>query len=247
MAKWSNAASFMNATLGKRYDMDGAFGPQCWDYMDYFWLYQVGRALSTGGTNMARGCWNNTNARTANAGSQFELITNKNSLAVGDIVVLNVGPYGHIGIVAAIPKKGVTVTVQSQNQGAILTKVTKANYSLGSFLGAFRYKAWQKPTPATTKKSVDDIAREVIAGKWGNWTDRFNRLKKAGYNPAIIQARVNELCKKQIKSAKTYTVKRGDTLSAIAKKYGTTVAKLVKDNAIKNANLIYPGQRLVIK
>jgi LysM repeat protein len=42
-------------------------------------------------------------------------------------------------------------------------------------------------------------------------------------------------------------VKRGDTLSAIAAKYGTTVAKLVRDNGIKNANLIYPGQIIVIK
>lgn len=194
---------------------------------------------------MARGCWNNMNARKANAGSQFDLITNKNSLAVGDIVVLNAGPYGHIGIVAAIPKKGVTITVQSQNQGAILTKVTKVNYSLDSFLGAFRYKDWFK-APAK-KKSVDDIAREVIAGKWGNGDARKKNLEKAGYNYGIIQARVNELCKKQTQSAKTYTVKRGDTLSAIAARCKTTVAKLVKDNAIKNANLIYPGQRLVIK
>ena len=44
-----------------------------------------------------------------------------------------------------------------------------------------------------------------------------------------------------------YTVKKGDTLSAIAKKYGTTVSKLVKDNNIKNANLIYPGQKIAIK
>lgn len=43
-------------------------------------------------------------------------------------------------------------------------------------------------------------------------------------------------------TANTYTVKSGDTLSGIAKKYGTTVAKLVELNGIKNANLIYKGQ-----
>ena len=247
MAKWSNAKSFMDATLGKKYDMDGAFGPQCWDYMDYFWTQQVGRILSTGGTGMARGCWNNTNARKANAGADFELIMNKNNLTVGDIVVLNTGKYGHIGMIAAIPKKGVTVTVQSQNQGIILTKVTKTNFSLDSFLGAFRFKAWQKPTPATTKKSVDDIAREVIAGKWGNYPQRQKNLEKAGYNYGVIQARVNEMVKGQNKAAKIYTVHRGDTLSGIAARFRTTVAKLVKDNAIKNANLIYPGQKLIIK
>lgn len=45
-------------------------------------------------------------------------------------------------------------------------------------------------------KTIDDIVREVIAGKWGNGTDRRNRLRAAGYNPSIIQARVNELLKK---------------------------------------------------
>ena len=44
----------------------------------------------------------------------------------------------------------------------------------------------------------------------------------------------------------TYTVKKGDTLSAIAKKYNTTVDALVKLNNIKNANLIYVGQVLTI-
>ena len=44
----------------------------------------------------------------------------------------------------------------------------------------------------------------------------------------------------------TYTVKSGDTLSAIAKKYGTTVSTLCSINNIKNANLIYVGQKLQI-
>ena len=244
MAKWSNAASFLNATLNKTYDMDGYFGAQCWDYMDFYWLNQVGRALSTGGTGMARGCWNNTNARKANAGADFDLVTNKNNLTVGDVVVLNTGPYGHIGMIAAIPKKGVTVTIQSQNQGVFKTKVTKVNFSLDSFLGAFRYKAWHKATP--TKKSIDDIAREVIAGKWDNGDARKKKLESAGYSYAVVQARVNEILKGNAQKAKTYTVKRGDTLSAIAKKYGTTVAKLVSANGIKNANLIYVGQKLKI-
>lgn len=46
-------------------------------------------------------------------------------------------------------------------------------------------------TPA--EKSVDTIAREVIAGKWGNGNDRKNRLRAAGYDPAAIQRRVNQL------------------------------------------------------
>ena len=43
------------------------------------------------------------------------------------------------------------------------------------------------------KKSTDEIAREVINGKWGNGDVRENRLKAAGYDYQTIQNRVNEI------------------------------------------------------
>jgi len=43
-----------------------------------------------------------------------------------------------------------------------------------------------------------------------------------------------------------YIVQRGDTLSAIAWRFGTTVWALAQANGIWNANLIYVGQRLYI-
>ena len=43
------------------------------------------------------------------------------------------------------------------------------------------------------KKSIDVIAREVIAGDWGNGDDRKNRLKKAGYDHVKVQNKVNEM------------------------------------------------------
>lgn len=48
-------------------------------------------------------------------------------------------------------------------------------------------------TPVTSQKSVVEIAREVIAGKWGNGDERKKRLTEAGYNYNIIQAKVNEI------------------------------------------------------
>lgn len=45
------------------------------------------------------------------------------------------------------------------------------------------------------KKSVDEVAREVIAGKWGNGAERVYNLTKAGYNYAAVQKRVNEILK----------------------------------------------------
>jgi murein DD-endopeptidase MepM/ murein hydrolase activator NlpD len=48
-------------------------------------------------------------------------------------------------------------------------------------------------------------------------------------------------------SADTYTVVKGDNLTRIAARYGTSVAELVRINAIKNANLINVGQVLKLK
>lgn len=46
-------------------------------------------------------------------------------------------------------------------------------------------------SPAPTKKTVVQIAVEVINGKWGNGADRIARLKAAGYDPNTVQSEVN--------------------------------------------------------
>jgi len=50
----------------------------------------------------------------------------------------------------------------------------------------------KKETPKPTK-TIAQIAKEVIDGKWGNGDDRVKRLKKAGYDPKKVQAEVNRL------------------------------------------------------
>ena len=52
-----------------------------------------------------------------------------------------------------------------------------------------------KPTAAKPTKTISQLADEVIAGKWGNGQDRINRLKKAGYDPAAVQSKVNQKLK----------------------------------------------------
>lgn len=60
---------------------------------------------------------------------------------------------------------------------------------------------WDNDKPVETSEPsdtmiIDKIAKEVIAGKWGVGAERRRRLMTAGYNPAMVQARVNELLKK---------------------------------------------------
>ena len=48
-----------------------------------------------------------------------------------------------------------------------------------------------KTKPA--KKSIDEMAKEVIRGAWGNGAERKRRLTEAGYDYSAIQDKVNEL------------------------------------------------------
>ena len=92
---------------------------------------------------------------------------------------------------------------------------------------------------------IEQMARDVIAGKYGNGQERKNKL---GNIYDKVQARVNEiLLGKKVSQETIYIVKSGDTLSEIAQKFNTTYQKIVQDNNIKNPNLIFPNQKLVIK
>ena len=49
--------------------------------------------------------------------------------------------------------------------------------------------------PQPQRKSIDEVATEVIRGKWGDGADRKARLTQAGYDYSAVQARVNQLLK----------------------------------------------------
>ena len=111
--------------------------------------------------------------------------------------------------------------------------------------------------PAEVEKSTDQLANEVLAGLHGNGIARRVSL---GSRYAEVQKRVDEIVAQRKETGKPYvvtekdvqttilgvTVKRGDTLSKIAKLYGTTVDALVKANNIENKNLIKVGQYIKI-
>jgi LysM repeat protein len=79
---------------------------------------------------------------------------------------------------------------------------------------------------------------------------RANRLANANYIYAgqrlTLPAGGSPGASQPAASASTYTVQRGDTLAAIAARYGTTAWRLSQANGLANPNLIYPGQRLRI-
>ena len=78
------------------------------------------------------------------------------------------------------------------NAEAMLKKITAKGFSayITTATGAA-----VAVTPEPAKKSIDEIAKEVIRGKWGNGAERKQKLTAAGYNYSAVQKRVNELCK----------------------------------------------------
>lgn len=110
-----------------------------------------------------------------------------------------------------------------------------------------RYTEVQNIVNQGSKKSNDEIANEVIAGKWGDGNTRKSKLEAAGYNYNTIQNLVNKKLGVTTSSKQYYTIRNGDTLSEIAARYGTSVSQLQSWNGIKNANLIYAGQKIRVK
>lgn len=53
-----------------------------------------------------------------------------------------------------------------------------------------------KEDPKPTLLPLDEIAKQVINGKWGNGAERKQKLTDAGYDYKTVQNRVNELCRK---------------------------------------------------
>ena len=107
-----------------------------------------------------------------------------------------------------------TTTANLTKADDIIYRVRKSANDAKSQIGAYKnlesakaladknsgYSVFEKDsgklvyTPGTgNKKTVTEIAKEVIQGKWGNGEDRKNRLTKAGYDYGQIQRKVNEL------------------------------------------------------
>ena len=99
---------------------------------------------------------------------------------------------GHIGIYI-----GGGLAVEATPSWSDCVQVT-AVLNLGK-KPAYNGRRWKKhgrlPYITYTVSNVDDLAREVISGKWGNGAERQKRLTAAGHDAAAVQKRVNDLLK----------------------------------------------------
>lgn len=95
-----------------------------------------------------------------------------------------------------------------------------------------RINELDKVLQTNKSKQSADVAQTI-----GGWKEGENKTS-AGGSVSAARSTAN--------SERVYTVVSGDTLSGIARKYGTTYQKLASYNGIANPNLIYIGQKIKI-
>lgn len=161
----------------------------------------------------------------------------------------NTGWPDHVGIVEEVSGKTITI-IEGNKSNYVSRRTLQVNGKYIRGYGVPKYNTGSvTPDPVAPGKTVDELAKEVLDGKWGNGTDRKNRLTAARYDYSAVQAKVNALVKAKSEAAVFYTVKSGDTLSSIAQKYDTSVSAIQKLNPtlIKNVNLILTGWKIRVK
>lgn len=102
---------------------------------------------------------------------------------------------GHVAIVEEIREDGSLLVSESgyrANKRFWLTEIPKSYKRAGYVFQGFIYNP-KVPAEKKPIKTVDEIAKEVIRGLWGNGAERKIRLESAGYDYLDVQARVNEL------------------------------------------------------
>lgn len=108
----------------------------------------------------------------------------------------------------------------------------KVNFSAKTWSNGEGIPNWVK---GNSYEVIQTNGNKVLLVGIMSWIDRSNVEILATAKQNAIQP-----------ATTTYTVRSGDSLSAIAAKFGTTVSALQSANNIRNANLIYPGQVLKV-
>ena len=183
---------------------------------------------------------------------------------VGTMAVAGMNLTGAIDIPDSKPKPKSEHTDADTAIGTAFAKATAAAStsptSSADSLGADEGVLEVAKAPATYKvRSGDTVS--TIAGKYGLSTASVLALNGLSWKSVIFPGQTLKLTKAastapvktstvkstaSTSSATRYTIRAGDTISSIAKKYGTTTQAVLTANGLRLSSIIYPGQTLRI-
>lgn len=170
--------------------------------------------------------------------------------------------YGHTEGV----KAGMTIT-QAQAEAFLVSDMVKYERKVNKYQAKYNFNQNQYDALVSFAYNVGSIDGLTKSGtrSIAQISEAITLYNKGGGKvlPGLVKRRAEEKALFNSKNSEkldnistsnsntnsriTYKVVKGDTLTKIAKKYGTTINKLKTLNNIKNANLIYVGQILIIK
>ena len=147
-----SAQEFINKTKGNKYDVDGYYGAQCWDYFAYFEQLAKYPITNCTDTGYVADIWN---TRKKNGVLKNFTEVSKNKLQKGDWVIWTKSPYGsgsHIAMFVAYEGNN-KIKVIGQNQTNTM-ETSYATLTMTGIGGCLRPKCWDKDT----KKDIDNVA-----------------------------------------------------------------------------------------
>lgn len=180
----STPDAFVRNVNGKGFDE--GFGMQCVAGFKEFQYSLSGRILACAG-----GGANGYSGQGAELAAMGFTRHTDGKLQNGDWVIWGSGQYGHVAMYYNGKFFG-------QNQGAANPNVgcpfNLMSLSMNGYLCHYRPNIYKGSTPApAVKKSNEEIARECLRGDWGNWPEREQKLRAAGYDYNAVQAIVNQM------------------------------------------------------
>lgn len=132
------------------------------------------------------GCWVENENRTPNVGDIIFYDWDDNGS--GD----NTGWSDHVGIVEKISNGYMTV-IEGNYNDAVGRRVIAVNARYIRGYGVPKFETKDISKVETTKKTIDEIAKEVIDGKWSSGEERKQLLAAEGYDYESVRIRVNQM------------------------------------------------------
>ena len=132
----------------------------------------------------------------------------------------NRGTPEHVGMVEEVSGSTIKVMEGNMSGGVVGRRNLQVN---GRYIRGFICPNYaSKATEKAPEKSIDEIATEVLAGRWGNNPERKQRLEAAGYNYEAVQAAVNQKAKSGASAKKSVAAVAQEVLAG---KWGNNPAR----------------------
>lgn len=234
---------FKNKYNEKYVEYDNAYGAQCYDLAQKYFIEVLKLKESIlGGCGLVSNMLFGQKRELLN--KYFDEVPTTKMIA-GDVCIWE---YGHIAIFDNWDGIKCNYFTQNPNPSRVMPIYATGMHSFRTKRDEeIKTPTKQEPLPTSTKYTVklgDTLSK--IADEFKTSVESIAKLNNIK-NVNLIYINQVLIIPTKIENAINYIVKHGDTLWDIAHKYSTTIEKLIKDNNIINADLIYVGQQLLVK